>query len=126
MRALSLVFVPLLAVLAVVLLLAVPAAFAADAETWAHVPLLDAQCSTKFKTNPDDHPRACALQCMKSGFGIVAADGAWLTFDEAGNKQAIAALKGSDRSDHLRVTVKGVRQGSRIQVESLTLDTPKE
>lgn len=112
--------------LVLILLLAVPAAVAADAETWAHVPLLDAQCSAKFKTNPDDHMRACALQCLKSGFGIVAADGAWLTFDEAGNKQAIAALKGSDQSDRLRVTVKGIRQGNRIRVESLSLDPLKD
>ena len=112
--------------LVLIVLLVVPAAVAADAERWTHVPLLDTQCSTKFKANPDDHMRACALQCSKSGFGIIAADGAFLTFDEPGNKQAIAALKGSEHSDHLRVTVTGVREGTRIRVASLSLDPLQE
>ena len=99
------------------------AAFAAP-ETWTHVPLLDVQCSAKARANPDEHVRQCALQCAKSGFGIIAADGAFLTFDDAGNKQALAALKAASQSDHLRVTVTGVRRENGIQVTSLTLDAP--
>lgn len=111
--------------LALILLMAsLPAAAFAGPETWTNAPLVDVQCSTKFKTNPDDHVRQCALQCSKSGFGLIAADGTFLTFDTAGNKQAIAALKAATHSDHLRVTVTGVRQANSIKVTSLTLDAP--
>ena len=109
--------------LSLVIATAFGAAFAAP-ETWTHVPLLDVQCSAKAKANPDEHVRQCALQCAKSGFGIIDADGAFLTFDDAGNKQALAALKASSQSDHLRVTVTGVRKENRIQVTALTLDAP--
>lgn len=98
-------------------------AFAAP-ETWTHVPLLDVQCSAKSKANPDEHVRQCALQCAKSGYGIIASDGTFLTFDAAGNKQALAALKAASQSDHLRVTVTGVRKENSIQVTTLTLDAP--
>jgi hypothetical protein len=99
------------------------AAFAAP-ETWTHVPLLDVQCSAKARANPDEHVRQCALQCARSGFGVIVTDGAFLTFDEAGNKLALAALKSASQSDHLRVTVTGLRKENSIQVATLTLDPP--
>ena len=45
-------------------------AFAA-AEAWNNVSIIDTQCSSKAKANPDAHTRSCALMCAKSGFGIV-------------------------------------------------------
>lgn len=93
----------------------------AAAEEWRNVPMVDTMCAAKVKAKPDDHTRSCALQCQKSGFGIVAADGKFLIFDEAGNKQAIAALKEAKQSDRLRVTVSGTREGNTIKVEKLTL-----
>ena len=41
------------------------------AETWKDVSLVDVNCSTKVKDKPDTHTRNCALQCSKSGFGIL-------------------------------------------------------
>lgn len=93
----------------------------AAAEEWRNVPMVDTMCATKVKANPDGHTRSCALQCQKSGFGIVAADGTFLTFDEAGNKQATAALKEAKQSDRLRVNVTGTREGNTIKVKSLTM-----
>jgi len=108
-----------LAMAAVLLLGAVPAP---AAETWKGVPLVDTQCASRVKSDPDAHTTKCALQCSKNGFGIYAADGTWLKLDEAGNKLAEAAIKGTKKTDHIRATVIGERQGDTIKVASLTLD----
>jgi hypothetical protein len=98
------------------------AAPALAAETWKGVPLVDTQCASRVKSDPDAHTTKCALQCLKNGFGIYAADGTWLKLDEAGNKLAEAAIKSTKKTDHLRATVIGERQGDTIKVASLTLD----
>ena len=90
-------------------------------ETWENVSLVDMNCSAKVKDNPDAHTRNCALQCSKSGFGIVTADGTFLKLDSKGNQDAISALKASQASDHLRATVTGDRDGDTIKVKSLKL-----
>jgi hypothetical protein len=61
------------------------------------------------------------MQCAKSGFGIVTADGKYLKLDARGNEQALAALKESQASDHLRATVTGELDGDTIKVESLRM-----
>ena len=96
----------------------------ARAEVWKNVSLLDTMCSSKEKVtkNPDAHPTSCALQCAKSGFGIVGADGKYLKFDQAGNDQVAAALKSTKKADHLRVTVDGELKGDTIAVKSVSLD----
>ena len=94
----------------------------AAAETWTNVSVIDTHCLTKFKANPDDHPRECALQCVKGGYGLITEEGAYLKFDEAGNKLALAALKASSKEDHLRATVTGERDGETIKVRSFKLD----
>lgn len=91
------------------------------AETWKDVPLVDVNCSAKVKDHPDAHTRVCALQCAKSGFGILTADGTFLKFDAEGNQQAATALKASQSSDHLRATVTGRREGDTINVASLKM-----
>jgi hypothetical protein len=91
------------------------------AEEWKDVPMVDTMCSTKAKAKADEHPRSCALQCQASGFGIVTPDGTYLKFDAEGNTQAIAALKASKKTDHLRVNVSGQREGDTIKVKSLTM-----
>jgi hypothetical protein len=105
--------------------LALAAVFAAPllcgAETWNDVPIVDANCSAKVKNNPDAHTRNCAMQCAKSGFGILTADGTYLKFDSYGNDQAVAALRASQASDHLRATVTGERDGDTIKVKSLKM-----
>ena len=63
--------------------LALPA-FAA-AENWSNVSMIDTQCSTKAKADPDAHTKACAMACAKSGFGIIDSGGNYLKFDAKGN-----------------------------------------
>ena len=101
-------------------LLALP--LAAAAETWKNVPVIDTLCLTKVKANPDSHTTACALQCAKGGYGLLAADGAYLKFDQAGNDKTVAALKATKKTDHLRATVEGDREGDTVKVKSVTLD----
>jgi hypothetical protein len=95
---------------------------AAAAENWSNVSLIDTMCSTKAKAKPDEHTKACAVQCAKSGFGIVTADGSFLKFDDNGNAKVLAALNASKKSDHLRVSVSGERQGETIKVASVKID----
>ena len=89
------------------------------ADTWTNVSMVDTMCATKVKADPDAHTRECALQCVKGGYGILASDGTYLKFDKAGNDQALAILKASKASDHLRVTVAGTRKGDTIAVASI-------
>lgn len=110
---------PLLACLAALTLLALPGAVAA--ETWTKVALVDGMCAKKAKDVPDAHTRDCAIKCASGGYGIFTAEGRYLKFDEHGSEQALAALKASDRKDHLRVDVKGTLEGDRIAVDSVAL-----
>jgi hypothetical protein len=96
--------------------------FAADAETWKGLPLMDGHCITKMAENPDAHPRSCALQCAKGGYGVITADGKFLRFDEGGNEKALEALKKSDKKDHLRATVTGTLDGDVITVSSISIE----
>ena len=62
----------------------------------------------ELRSSPADaHTRDCALMCEKSGYGIVTADKKFLKFDADGNAKILAALKASDKTDHLRVNVSG-------------------
>ncbi len=110
------------ALLAASILALVP--LAALAEEWKNVSLIDTMCASKEKVvkNPDAHPTSCALQCSKSGYGILASDGKYLKFDQAGNDQVLAELKATKKTDHLRVTVDGERKGDTIAVKSVKLD----
>lgn len=105
--------------LVLTLVLAFPA-FAA-AENWTNVSIVDSQCSSKVKANPDAHTRSCAMACAKSGFGILTKDGEYLKFDSKGNREAIAELQNSKKKDHLRVNVTGEQQGDTIEVKTLKL-----
>ena len=94
----------------------------ASAETWKSAPVVDGSCVARVKADPDKHTAACAVQCQKSGYGLLAADGTYLKFDEAGNAKALAALKATKKTDHLRATVEGERQGDEIRVARFVLD----
>lgn len=106
----------------VLIALALALPLSAAAETWKNVTVVDTMCSVKAKADPDQHPTKCALTCAKSGFGVLTADGSFLKLDEAGNQKAAAALKNTQKTDHLRVTVTGERDGGTIRVQSLNLD----
>jgi len=107
------------AYLAVLGMLALPAV--AAAETYKDVPLVDVNCSKKVAADPDSHTRACALKCDGSGFGVITGDKQFLKFDAEGNKEVVAALKASDKQDHLRVDVSGDVKGDTLQVKSVKL-----
>lgn len=93
---------------------------AAEAKSYQNVTLVDVNCSTKIVDKPDEHTRACALKCAASGYGVWS-DGKYIKFDAAGNEKAVAALKASSKTDHLRVNVTGQLDGETLKVESLTL-----
>lgn len=100
-------------------LFAVPV-FAAS-ETFTDVSVVDVNCSKKVAADPDSHTRACALKCQESGFGILTGDKKFLKFDANGNKEVIAALKASDKKDHLRANVSGDVEGDTLKVTSVKL-----
>jgi hypothetical protein len=101
-------------------LLALPAVSAA--ETWKGVSVIDGNCLSKVKADPDKHTKKCALQCAKGGYGILTSDGTYLKFDESGNQKAQAALQATEKEDHLRATVVGKRDGETVKVESITME----
>jgi len=108
-----------LASLAVLALFAIPV-LAAD-ESFNNVSVVDVNCSKKVAADPDSHTRACALKCQESGFGIITGDKKFLKLDAKGNAEVIAALKASDKKDHLRADVSGDVQGDTLKVTSVKL-----
>ncbi len=105
-----------------ILIVALALPLVAMAETWTNVPMVDNNCYAKVKADPDSHTRECAIQCAKSGYGIISADGTYLKFDGAGNKKMLELLNKSTQKDHLRVTVTGALKGDTIQVQTVKLD----
>ena len=95
-------------------------AFAAD--TWKDVSVVDTNCISKVKANPDSHTTKCALQCQKGGYGLITSDGTYLKFDEAGNEKTVAALKATKKEDHIRATVTGTRDGETVKVSTIAID----
>ena len=97
--------------------------------------LMDQKCSGKADVRvlstgieggmivAEAHTRECAMMpaCEKSGYGVYTSDNKFLTFDAAGNRKALAALKMSKKLDDLEVEVTGVVKGDTIKVESLKL-----
>lgn len=98
------------------------AATSALASTWNNVVLVDQACSTKAGANPDAHTRASAIQCSKSGFGILTTDGKFLRFDQHGNDEAAKMLSSTSKKDHLRVKVVGDQKGETIAVNSIAFE----
>ncbi len=90
--------------------------------------LIDKACSAdtmkKGEAAAKAHDSGCALMddCARSGFGVLTADGKYVTFDASGNKRAVAALKASQKKTDLRVTVTGDVTGESIKVATLKLD----
>ena len=97
--------------------------------------LMDKMCSGKAEVRvlstgieggmivAEAHTRECALMpaCQKTGYGIFTYDQKFLTFDPAGSKKALEAIKASKKLDDLEVVVTGEIKGDTIKVESLKL-----
>ena len=100
--------------------LAIAPAFAAS-ETFNDVSVIDVSCSKKAAADPDSHTRSCALGCSASGYGFYTKEKNFVKFDAEGNKKILAALKASDKKDHLRADVTGEVKGDTISVTSIKL-----
>ena len=68
-----------------------------------------------------EHTRECALmeECVKSGYGIFA-DGQWYPFDAKGNELAKALFEKTQKKDHVKATVEGMKHDGKILVEKIT------
>ena len=108
--------------IAMILTAVVVGSVSAAEETWTNVPVVDTLCITRVKDNPDAHTTQCALQCAKGGYGLLTPEGAYLKFDAAGNEKTVAALKATQKADHLRATVTGERNGDGIKVTSISIE----
>ena len=87
------------------------------AETWNGT-VVDVMCKGKDLAS---HTRQCALNCAKSGYGLVLPDGQFMKFDERGNAKTLAALKASTKEKDLKAKVTGELQGELIKVESIEI-----
>lgn len=90
--------------------------------------LVDKACSADYikkgYASAKGHDAGCALMddCLKSGYGVLTADGKYLTLDPAGNQRAVAALKASQKKTDLQVTVTGEVAGDSIKVATLKMN----
>lgn len=77
----------------------------------------NAEALTKFAA---EHSKECALmdECIKSGYGIVA-DGKWYPFDAKGNELAKALFDKTQKKDHIKMTVDGMKHDGKLMVEKL-------
>jgi ribosomal protein S19 len=90
--------------------------------------LVDKACGAKMATSNDQkaaagHTRQCALMpnCVGSGFGVLTADGKFVTLDAAGNTKAEAALKASKKTDNIKVEVTGDQTGESMKVTTIKI-----
>ena len=93
------------------------AAAVASAQTFSGT-VVDVMCKGKDLSS---HTRQCALDCAKSGFGLVEADGKFLKFDESGNARTLTLLKKSSKDKDLKVKVTGTMDGEVIKVQAVEL-----
>jgi hypothetical protein len=89
----------------------------ASAETFSGT-VVDVMCKNKDLAG---HTRSCALDCAKSGFGVVQADGKFLKFDESGNARTLSLLKKSAKEKDLKIKVTGTLEGEVIKVQAVEL-----
>lgn len=107
----------MLAGIALVAFMAAPVA--AASKTWTGVYLMPTMCSQEGEA-PEQHEKACALSCSKSGLGVVA-EGKFLKFDANGTQLAVKALQATKKTKDLKVDVTGDLTGDTITVTSLKL-----
>lgn len=102
----------------IVLALAMPLA----AATWKDVALMDAGCAAhKEKIDAaDTHSKSCMMRCAKGGYGAIV-DGKFVKFDAKGNELTEAALKKTEKTDHLRADVTGEEKDGVISVTAIDL-----
>jgi hypothetical protein len=114
--------------IAVALLFVVSLAFAREKVKLTGY-VVDVKCAAGYaKGRPEDavklaakHTKQCALEgeCVRSGYGIFA-DGQWFPFDAKGNEVAKALIEKTQKQDHIKMTVEGIKHDGKILVQSLT------
>jgi len=79
--------------------------------------IVDKHCSAADMAT---HGKGCVLSaaCIKSGLGVYA-DGKFIAFDEAGSKQAKAALEKSKQDKGAKFKVTGKVTGDHMTVEKI-------
>jgi len=111
------------AVCAIVLWLLAPGLAAAAEKTAVSGVLMDKACSAENKTIEKalKHGKDCALMadCVKSGYGVLTAEGKFLAFDAAGNKKASAFLKKFKGDDSIKIKVDGTLENSTLKVSTI-------
>jgi hypothetical protein len=88
------------------------------AETWSGT-VVDVMCKNNDLAS---HTKDCALNCSRSGYGIVLPDGKFIKLDERGNAKALAALKATAKEKDLKAKVTGTLKEDVIQVESIQIE----
>jgi len=78
--------------------------------------VVDVMCRGKDLAS---HTRECAINCARSGYAMVTADGKFLKFDEAGNARTLAALKKLSKEKDLKAKVTGTLSGDVLKVEAI-------
>ncbi len=91
--------------------------------------VVDVMCAAEHtKDKPEDatkfaaeHTKECAQmeECVKSGYGIFA-NGQWFPFDAKGNELAKALFEKTQKKDHIKMTVEGMKHDGKILVQTLT------
>ena len=89
----------------------------ASAEVWTGT-VVDVMCKGRDLAS---HTRQCSLDCAKSGFGIVLADGKFVKFNESGNAKTLGLLKKASKEKDLKAKVTGSLTGEVIKVESVEI-----
>src|SRR5437870_1405548 len=89
----------------------------AFAESWTGT-LVDVMCKGKDLSS---HTSKCAVNCAKSGYGLVLSDGKFVKFDEGGNAKALATLKSTAKESDLKAKVSGSLDGDTVKVTSIEL-----
>ena len=88
--------------------------------------LIDQACGAKMmdKDDPEkaaaSHPKSCAMKdaCAASGYAVIHGK-EMIKLDDNGNKLAKEFLQKTDKTNDLRVTVEGTRDGDKMAVTSL-------
>ena len=77
-----------------------------------------AEAATKFAA---EHSKECGLmeECVKGGYGIFS-DGKWYPFDGKGNQLAKGIFDKTQKKDHIKVTVEGMKHDGKILVQKIT------
>ena len=93
------------------------------AATWKDVSLMDAGCAThKEKMDkPDEHTKTCAMRCGKEGGYGAIVDGKFVKFDKKGDELTEAALKKTEKTDHLKADITGELKDGKIEVSAIAI-----